>query len=112
MAQMGVAIVAVYFGAFHEKAAIRARADGRVVDIAPKAGPTGAAFVFVGLIKQGGVAAQAMKHAGRLGKAVMTMRTFGAMATGDLIGQRRQLCAPFLCGFVNFSHGPSRFCHV
>lgn len=89
MAQMGFAIAAMDFGAFHKETAIRSGANRSIVARGPKAGPAGAAFVFLGLIKQRSVTAYTVERAGCFGEIIMGMRTFRAMGAGHFIGQGR-----------------------
>lgn len=99
MTQMRGAIVAMHLGAAGKPAVIFLLAHQCGIMWRIKAGPA-CARIKLGIAgKQRRITAKAVKHSVLFWEIVMRKGAFCAMVARDLIGQVRQLCAPFCIGF-------------
>lgn len=101
---MRLAAVAVHLGPFHEKAPVDAFADHFWIDRLVEAGPACAAVEFMGLVKDGCSAADTHVGAGVFGEILVAAGALCPVFARDLIGQIRELLAPFGVGFDDFVH--------
>ena len=112
MAQVGVAIGAMHFGALHPEQAVHLGTDGVGCERGKIAGPTGAAVIFSAAVKKRLVATDAAVNA--LGFVIGQLAAKGALGrfvARHVEGQRFgafgfENCAPFFVGFGDFGcHG-------